>query len=481
MALIGQIGQDSSNQAGNQNNPNNNPPGVNQQNSSGGSQAPTISGAAAAPSGGAPKGSGYTNIQKIIQANQGNTLGQTVGQGIQQAGQQTSQNVNQQQQNFNQQTAQNQFNTAGNQNLVQSVLNNPGQYGQAGNQQGQQFQNLISGQYQGPQGLANAQQLQNQAQNVQQLNQATGTSGGRVGLLQQFVGNPQYTSGQANLDNLLLGQTGGKALAQARQATATVGNQVNNAINGAQAQAAQQGQQANAFGQGVQNALGQQVQNINSGLQNQAQQANTQANTQYQQMLKDAQSGNLTQQEASLLGLTQGEQVTGNVLQGIGSYLQQNPQQATAQNVANAQNYASLDALRQLGGNYTPQQAQAILGQYQGQNANAGTFTGTPIADTTGLQNAITGSVGSYQNALAPTAGRVSGLEGILSALTGPDRAAAEAAVKNNNLQGSYQQNIGWAQGQLGQAQSAYQNALNAANSAYGGLDTININPSSNV
>jgi len=500
------LGQDNTQQAGNQQQQQvgifsptsgngQSPTGGQGSGSSGGSTA-VAGGSAAAPATNPnqQKGSGYTNIQKVLQANQGNQLGQAVGNGIQGVGQQASQNLQNQQQQFQQGTSQNQFNTGANQQLVQNVLQNPTQYvsGQPGSQslsgpQASQFQQLMSGQYQGPQGLNNTQQLQSQAADVNQLNQAIGSQGGRTGLLQRFVGNPQYTQGQQGLDSLLLGQQNNQqALGQARTATAGLSPQIQNAITGAQAQGQQAASQAQQFGQGVQNQFGQTVTGLNNQFQNQATQAQNASNAQYQQAIKDFQSGNISQQEANLLGVTPGEQVTGNVLQGIGSYLTQNPLQATAQNDINQQQYAQLAALQQLGGQNAPTSAQNILGQYnQGQ---VGQFAAAPTinADTTGFNNALQNSLGNYQSQIASPLASYQQAQKIHDIWYSTDPAlytqgAKEAAIRQfapGALGSANSDNeIAWANANLATDQAAYNNALASANAAVGGLQNLNITP----
>lgn len=421
------------------------------------------------------QGTGYTNISQIVNANQGNQLGQTIGTDVQKSGQQAQNQVNQAQDQFNQQTSANQANTSQNANLVQNVLNDPTKYSQQTGQPGQQaaqFQQLMSGAYQGPTGLANAQQLQSNAQNVGQMGQALNSAGGRTGLLQQFVGNPQYNQGEQTLDSVLLGKSNAPELAAAKQQALQLQGQTNNAVSGAQATGQQQTNQAQQFGQAVQNQFGQNVAGINSGLQNQAAAAQQGSNKQYQDTLAALKSGNVTQQQAQLLGLTNGEQVTGNTLQNIGSFLQQNPQQATAQNVANSQQYAQLAALQQLGGNYAPQQAQQTLQQYAGQSGQAGQFAANPavIGNSSAFNTANQAANANYNSIVDPAQANLTAAQNNANNYSG-----------NGNGSIGYIINKGAAQNALTNEQNAYNSALQNANAASGGLQTFNIsNPASN-
>lgn len=308
------------------------------------------------------RGSGYTNISKVLQANQGNGLGSAVGNNIQQVGNQAQDNLRNAQNQFNQQTQSNQFNTDQNKQTVENVLNDPTQA--VNSQQGKQFQNLISGQYQGPQNLNNANQIQAQAGNLAQMGQALGSSGGRQALLQQMFGNPQYTQGQQTLDNLLLGQSQSPELQQARRAALTTQGQVNNAISGAAAQGQQQTQQAQQFGKSVQDQFGNLVNTQDQSLQNAALKAQTDRDAQYRQTLQDYNTGHLTGDEANLLGVTNNEN-TYNLLNDPSKYLSESALKANASNVASADDYAKMQALQKLGGQYAPQNSQTAFANYQ--------------------------------------------------------------------------------------------------------------------
>lgn len=360
------------------------------------------------------KGSGYTNIQKVIGANQGNQLGSAVGNNIQQTATSAQKNLQDAQGQFSDQTNLNQANTEKNQQLAQNVLNDPTQYVGTGQnaQQGQQFQNLISGQYQGPTALGNASQLQNQASNVAQQGQALGTAGGRIGLLQQLVGNPQYTSGQANLDSLLLGQSNDPSLQAAKRQALTLQGQVGSAVQGAAAQGQQETNQAQQFGTALQGQLNNNITGQNQKLQQTATDAQQTNNKSYTDALAALQSGSITQQEADLLGLTQGENVY-NVLNGAGStgnsannaaqFLQQNPNQANVGNTATAQQYAQMQALQKLGGQYLNQNAQSAEQNFQNPS-QAGTYAQQQnlIGNKDSFQNALNATQSNYQSILQP-------------------------------------------------------------------------------
>lgn len=357
------------------------------------------------------QGTGYTNIGRIVQANKSNQLGQAVGSNIQQAGQQTQANIQQAGQQFGQQAQANQADTAQNQQLIQDVLANPAAYAGATDQnnaqsnQGTLFTQLMSGKYAGPTQLQNDAQLQAQVQGTQQLGQALGSSSGQIGLLQRLVGGQGagYTSGQQNLDQLLLGQTGGNAIGQARRSVLGLGNQLGTVETGAQATGQEQAAKAQQLGQNIQQQVGQNISAQDTALQAQATQAQTAKDAAYQKMITDLQSGKITQQEADMLGLKQGQQLYGT-LANASPFLAEDPTKASAQNVASSNDYAKMDALRKLGGQYNPADASAILQKYADQNTQASAFQAGPTAtpDKTAFQKALTASSSEYNSKLKP-------------------------------------------------------------------------------
>jgi len=374
--------------------------------SGGGSAGGSAGGAGGAPQspsgGGKQMGSGFTNIQKIIGANQGNQLNSTVAQGIQGVGQQTQQQLGQAQSQFQQGAQANQLNTQANQQLLQQGLANPTQL--TGNPSNvSQFQNILAGKYQGPQGLANADQLTGQAQYAQQLGQQLGSQGGQQSLLQRFVGGNQYSQGQKNLDTLLMGAGPQNQLNQARQSVAGLGSQVNAGVTAAQNQAQQLGAQANQFGQAAQQQFGNTVNQQVQGLQQQAQTAASSRDQQYQKLLSGLQGGQISAEDAQKLGLTSGEQIY-NTFQNPSSLVKESTLGATAQNVASSQDYARMQALQQLAGTNGPASAMQQLGQFAGQQGQAGAFqaAGTYNADPNAINQSIQSQAQAYQAAMNP-------------------------------------------------------------------------------
>lgn len=225
----------------------------------GAGQAPSQPSSVTAPTGaGSPAmgksqtGSGFVNLQKVIGANQNNKLGSTVAGGITGAAQKTNQGLANAKQDFQQKTQANQVggaeSVAARDNTINKIVNFPvNTTGQGPNAQAtttpvqspitdadaDQFVKFQSGTYEGPTGLANFEDLAQQALRTQQLGDATRSGGGIQNLLRQYVGKGAYTQGQQGLDRLILGQTGGKDLAQARRTTVGATSALQNAEQGA--------------------------------------------------------------------------------------------------------------------------------------------------------------------------------------------------------------------------------------------------------
>jgi hypothetical protein len=370
------------------------------------------------------QGTGFVNLQSYLNANNPSQLQGAVANNINSQNQQTQGNLLGQQSTFQQGLQANQANTMANQGLVQNVLANPTGYstatgantagvGQSGVNaptataggaapnltQGTQFSNLINGQYQGPTGLANASQLQGQGAAAAQTAVNMGSAGGRTSILQQLMANPNYSQGMAGLDTALLGQGNQTALNTAANQSRQLNNQINQAVTGAQAQGAEAQSNAQQFAAQTQGQLGTQLQQTQAGLTNQAAQAQNSNNSQFAQLQSALASGTMSAQDASMMGLTQGENLYGV---NAANYVTQNPMTATAQNVATPQQYAQMQALKQLAGAGANTQAQQVFQNFANPAA-AGTYTNSPIgsANAQNLQSAIAGQQQNFDSQLA--------------------------------------------------------------------------------
>ncbi len=219
------------------------------------------------------KSTGFTNIQNVVAANRQNRLGQTVSGGVSNIINKNQQDLSQAKNQFQEDANKNQMGTEADKSFVNQTIANP----DASQANVDQFAKFRAGQYSGPTQLSNQDKLNAQGQDLQGLANAGSDEYGRRGLLQRFVAPNQYTQGQQRMDNLLLGQTGGQALNQARRQGNLYGQQLNQAEQAAAAQGQGFTQQAKQFGEDVTNQLGQAQTGQETDLNNRVAQSQSQS------------------------------------------------------------------------------------------------------------------------------------------------------------------------------------------------------------
>lgn len=340
----------------------------------GGSGRSTTPGSGPVQSASKRQGTGFTNLSRVIGANQNNRLGTAVGGGISQAVGGVKQQVGQAQTDFQNQANQNRMGGADQQARSADVINRANQGQNLSDQDYADVQRYTAGQYQGPTGLANQDQLLAQAQSGQALGQMGSTAAGRQNLLQRYAGGKQYTGGERALDSILLGQTAQPQLNQARRDSAGLGQYAQNQAGQASELAKQYGGEAQQFGKDTVNALTTSAQQEQQDLTNRASTEQQRYADEYGRLKNDLYNGTLTDEEMQRLGVTEGQQLYGGSLldNNLNDY-NPNLQQATVQNVASSQDYARAQALAKLGGtHYDPTTDQYL--QSLNDPTQAGTF-----------------------------------------------------------------------------------------------------------
>lgn len=347
-------------------------------------------------------GTGYTNLNQYIGANQNNQLGSAVSGGIQQAGQAATGAVNAAGQQFQQGVGTEQQRLASQGENVSNALGN------LGNIQASDISNTqsaLSGQGQGPTGLANANRLQEQAQQAQGQGQATGTDVGRFGLLQGYVGKgQQYGLGQQTLDAAILGQTGQPQLTQARAATQGLGAKTNQAIQAAQAQGVGLQNQAQQLAAQTKGQLGGAVTSYDQQMAQKlaADQATT--NAAIQQLSNPSNAAvNLTPAQLQQLSSASGGVLnSGTNLYNVNlaPYLSANNTYANNQAVQSTGDFAKAQALSQLAGNYLGGTDQgALLQSYVGSPQSVGQYAANnpfTVSSQSGLSDALKSAESAY-------------------------------------------------------------------------------------
>lgn len=215
-------------------------------------------------------GTGFTNLQRVLNANQNNKLGSTISGGVSNVVGQANNALNQTQNQFDEQSKKGIVGTDQDKQYVANTLADPTKAQQSDYDQ---FSKFRQG-YSGPQGLQND-ALKGQQQELNSLGGLTQTSGGKQALLQRFVGSPQYNQGQQRLDTTLLGQTGGSNLNQARRQTQQANQNINQGFDTAANRATLLKNQSAGFGQDVNNQISGVQTNLNNDLTNRATQYTT--------------------------------------------------------------------------------------------------------------------------------------------------------------------------------------------------------------
>lgn len=375
------------------------------------------------------KGSGFVNLNKILQANVGNKLGQSVSQGIGQGVQQVQQDLGQVKNEFQTEADKNNLASDPNKQAVSEALKNiVGGKTDVTDDQVKQFGTFLGGQYTGPMGLDSTKsaQLGNKAQEVQGFGQALGSGGDKTRLLQSFAGKGPYTAGQSNLDSLLLGQgpQAKQQLAAARQQTQGLTQQVGRAQENANQIGQLRAGQAAEFGQNVRGQFGidqnGQVQ-AGQGLIGQGQLDLQNKVAQYGNIqslaLKQATGQPLSTEEQQLLTQSGVQKIAtgapGNTygVQATGSQYY-TPQDISVSSVATPQQRAQMDALYKLIG-----KPQNFLGDAKAYNPlnpiafNQSKYLGD-VSEAKGQYGDAKQQLISQQKALTDEAKRIEGLPG---------------------------------------------------------------------
>lgn len=217
------------------------------------------------------QGSGFTNLNRYLQANKGSKVGEAVQGGVEGNINRFKTGLSGAQEGFQKGVRESALDTDINREAQKNVLGRIGTLGSKAQVVGGEAQdntpNIISqadvdqfgkfraGAYGGPRNIGNEAGLLGQSQNLQGIGKATQTEAGRQGLLQQFLGKGgQYNQGQQKLDNLLFGQQANK-LGSINRSVQGLAGQTSNQLGMARDQAQQQAAQNRAFGTDTQKTL----------------------------------------------------------------------------------------------------------------------------------------------------------------------------------------------------------------------------------
>jgi hypothetical protein len=259
---------------------------------------------------GGPKRTGFTNISSYLQANSKNRLGQIIGSNIGNAAKQVQTGLGTATDEFNKGAEAGNLATDANKAAREAVLGRIATMGsntpEVSDQEADQFKTYLAGQYKGPTSLQNEDKLTQAAQRAQALGKSVGSQQGQTGLLQQFVGNPQYTAGQQKLDATLLGQQSAP-LREAKQKTMGLTQNVGRESQRAGAKASQYKFDASKFGKETGEAIQGQKTSVVDPLTGRVTTLTDEQNEAIKRIKAGAPKGEFTEADAKMLGLTPGQ------------------------------------------------------------------------------------------------------------------------------------------------------------------------------
>ncbi len=168
-------------------------------------QAPQVAGSSAAQPGQKPQGSGFTSLDKYLQAGQAPQFGQEFSAKVQGDVNKAGQTLTQATDTVSKQIKEGGY--ALPEADIQAAIANPLQADTA------KVKQAVNAQFTGPMGLEGSQEQYNQVfgavEGAKQKAKSAGTEAGRFTLLDTYFGRPNYTQGEKALDNLLLQRGGG--------------------------------------------------------------------------------------------------------------------------------------------------------------------------------------------------------------------------------------------------------------------------------
>lgn len=219
------------------------------------------------------QGTGYTNLNRLFDANKDNKLGEKVAGDVSSQLTGVKTQLQQQQDKFKDEAEKNRLDTDQNKQQRDAVI---GRFSASGTSGGElddkdveAFGKFRAGEYGGPTELGDTTNITNAASGL--ASQVSNYSpAGTQELLRRSVGGNRYSQGQSRLDSLLLDKS---ALTPIQRQSAGLGQEINKANLGAQGQAQLYRNQAQQFGKETTDQLTGALGSLNSEVQNQFTQA----------------------------------------------------------------------------------------------------------------------------------------------------------------------------------------------------------------
>jgi hypothetical protein len=307
-------------------------------------------------------GSGFTNLQRILQANKANRLGTTVAGGIQKAGQTAQGSIQQAGQQFQTQAQAEKARLDAEKARASRVL---GDVTKASEEDINAFEGIRGGQTKAQTSIKDASEIAEKGREAQSLGQATGTEGGRFGLLQRYIGGGErYTGGQQRLDSLLLGQTGQGDLRKARAATSGLTDQALKTAYAAEQQGLELQNRAKGLSESTINTLQDQAVAYDKAMEAARVKAETDRAARQAADIEQLKSGEIVNEQLYKdLGIKEGTRIYGTDLTKF--YNTAGKDLATKENVQTQADFDRIKALQALSGQSLQGEASAVLSNYR--------------------------------------------------------------------------------------------------------------------
>jgi hypothetical protein len=307
-------------------------------------------------------GSGFTNLQRVLQANRSNRLGSTVAGGIQKAGQAAQGSIQQAGQQFQTQAQTEKDRLDAEKARASRVL---GDVSKASEEDINAFEGIRGGQTKAQTSIKDASEIAEKGREAQSLGQATGNEGGRFGLLQRYIGSgDRYTGGQQRLDNVLLGQTGQTDLRRARVATSGLSDKAQNVSFAAEQQGKELQNRARGLAESTINTLQDEAVSFDRAMEANRIKAEADRAARQASDIEQLQSGEIVNQQLYKdLGIKEGTRIYGTDLTKL--YNKIGKDLATKENVQTQSDFDKIKALRALSGQSLVGEASSVIAGYK--------------------------------------------------------------------------------------------------------------------
>lgn len=225
------------------------------------------------------KGTGFTNVKRILEANRGSRLGQEVASGIGGVAQKARSELETKADQFRTDIGKKAEERGAQKTALETEI---GRFATPSGTEGMgttsttegteqpkysptmqtSFGEFLKGQYKGPTEIEDKDKLRSTITQTEELGGLTRDVGGRGELLRRFVGGRDYTRGERSLDTALLGTAGQKELSQAARQARGLGQEYARTVGEAEGLAQIEKAKTKSAAEDISGQLGEAIRNI---------------------------------------------------------------------------------------------------------------------------------------------------------------------------------------------------------------------------